>query len=400
MKQITLTLPRPHSGQRRIRREASRFNVVDCGRRFGKTVMGNDVLIEPALKGYPVAWASPTYKMLKESWIETRRVLAPITTGANASDHRIELLTGGVVEMWSLENFESIRGRKYKRWVIDEAAMVGHLGEAWRAVIRPTLTDFKGDAWMFSTPRGMDFFAECFNRGQDPEQPQWKSWQMPTLSNPFIDPDEIEAARRELPERVFQQEYLAEFLEDAGGVFRGVAAAVDKGRSANEEPQRGADYCMGVDLARVQDFTVLAVVDEAGRQVYFERFNQISWERQIEAIVRVAEAFNARVVVDTTGKGEPVYESLRKRNLRLVPFTFTNASKGALIDNLAMRIEQKEARLLDLPVQTGEIQAYQYKVTKSRNVRMNAPSGQHDDCVIALALAFWGVNKRRAWEWD
>jgi hypothetical protein len=400
MATIKLVLPRPHAGQRRIRREAARFNVVDCGRRFGKTVMGNDVLIEPALSGFPVAWASPTYKMLKESWIETRRVLAPLTVSANASDHRIELLTGGVVEMWSLENFESIRGRKYKRWVIDEAAMVAALGEAWRAVIRPTLTDYKGDAWMFSTPRGMDFFHECYQRGQDEHQPDWMSWHMPTTSNPFIDPSEVEAARLELPERVFRQEYLAEFLEDAGGVFRGVMDVVDVGRTENQGPVREEYFACGVDLARTQDFTVITVLDSSGRQVYFERFNQISWERQIETIVRVATQYNAQVVVDSTGKGEPIYEQLCKRDIQVTPFVFTNHTKSQSIDNLAMRIEHKEINLMDLPTQTGELRAYQYEMTRKRNVRMSAPNGMHDDCVIALALAAWGLSNCRKWEWD
>lgn len=400
MTEIVLELPRPHAAQREILRAARRFNVVDCGRRFGKTVMGNDLLIRPALEGYPVAWASPTYKMLKESWVETRKVLAPITTSANASDHRIELLTGGVVEMWSMENYESIRGRKYKRWVIDEAAMVPALGDAWRAVIRPTLTDYKGDAWMFSTPRGMDFFFDCFTRGQDAAQPDWMSWQMPTLSNPFLDPSEIESARLELPERVFAQEYQAIFLEDAGGVFRRVKDAIDDERGENSEPERGVSYSIGVDLARTQDFTVISVIDANGVQVYHERFNQISWPRQIARIEHVARLFDAPVVVDSTGKGEPIYEALQALELTVIPYVFSNASKGKVIDNLAMRIERGEARLMNIPVQTNELLAYQYDVTKNGTVRTNAPAGMHDDCVISLALAFWGIANQRKWEWD
>ncbi len=347
-----------------------------------------------------MAWASPTYRMLKEVWLETKRVLAPVTVSSNASDHRIELLTGGVLEMWSLENFDSIRGRKYKRWVIDEAAMVADLEEAWQAVIRPTLTDYKGDAFVLSTPKGMNFFHQGFQRGLDPLQPDWASWQMPTLSNPFIDPDEVESARLELPERVFQQEYLAVFLEDAGGVFRRVKDAVDNGRSENEEPEPETSYVCGVDLARTQDFTVINVVDASGRQVYHERFNQISWPRQIAAIEKVATTYNAPVVVDSTGKGEPIYEALSATELTVIPFVFSNATKNKVIDNLAMKIERGEARLMDIAVQTNELLAYQYDVTKNGTVRTNAPAGMHDDCVMALSLAFHGIANQRIWEWD
>ncbi|HEY0072991.1 MAG TPA: hypothetical protein VGB77_02740, partial [Abditibacteriaceae bacterium] len=353
------------------------------------------------LEGYPVAWASPTHKMLKESWLETRRTLAPLTVAANASDHRIDLITGGVVEMWSLENFESIRGRKYKRWVIDEAAMVAHLGEAWRAVIRPTLTDYKGDAYLFSTPRGMNFFWECFQRGQDELQPDWNSWQMPTVSNPFIDPSEVEAARLELPERVYRQEYLAEFIEDAGGVFRGIDRVILCGVTENEAPQPGKSYSAGADLARLQDFTVIDVVDENGKQVYHERFNSISWERQMEAIQRVSKLYNdAPVVLDCTGVGDPIFEGLRARDVPVIPFKFSSSSKEQLINNMAMRIEQNEAQLMDIAVQTGELRAYEYQMSKSGNLKMNAPEGQHDDCVCALALAYWGLKNRTKWEWD
>ncbi|RYG60346.1 hypothetical protein EON80_24810, partial [bacterium] len=276
-----------------------------------------------------------------------------------------------------------------------------NLGEAWRAVIRPTLTDFKGSAWMFSTPRGMNFFNECYRRGADPLQKDWMSWSMPTVTNPFIDPTEVEAARLELPERVYRQEYLAEFIEDAGGVFRGVQAAVKTpGRSNDETAEPGRMYSVGADLARLADFTVITVVDEAGRQIFHTRFNQISWERQMSEIQRISEMYGgAPVTLDCTGVGDPIFEGLRDRGVHVSPFKFSASSKEQLINNLAMRIEQGDADLMDIPVQTGELQAYEYQVAKSGHVKMNAPEGQHDDCVCGLALAYWGFKSVQRWEW-
>jgi phage FluMu gp28-like protein len=178
---------------------------------------------------------------------------------------------------------------------------------------------------------------------------------------------------------------------DAGGVFRKVSEAVDAGRSADSTPIPRMTYSLGVDLARVQDFTVLTVVDATGRQVYFDRFNQISWERQIASILDVARRYRAHVWMDSTGVGDPPFEAVRSGWGAASGFHFTNSTKGALIDNLAMRIEGGKVRLMDLPVQTAELLSYQYELTPSRNVRMNAPAGQNDDCVIALALAFWGL---------
>jgi hypothetical protein len=389
---LRVTLPKPHAAQRKVMAEARRWNAVSCGRRWGKSTLGIDRLVVPALEGYPTAWFSPTYKMLSDLWRETRRVVAPVTERVNAQEHRIELVTGGVIDMWSLENPDSVRGRKYKRAVIDEAAMVPNLADAWNYVVRPTLTDFEGDGWFLSTPKGRNFFWHLHEWGQDPHRPEYASWQMPTLANPFIKASEVEDARQNLPERVYQQEYLAQFLEDAGGVFRGVSECVDKGRTQNE-PATTPGNVLGVDLARVEDFTVLTVLNPAGRQVYHERFNEIKWERQIATIERVAKQYHATVYLDSTGLGDPIFEQLRGRGFQIHGYQFTNASKEALIDSLAMALENGRRRLMDVPAQTTELLAYQYELTPSRNVRMNAPAGMHDDCVIALALANWGISQ-------
>lgn len=380
-----------------IRSEARRYNILACGRRFGKTRLGIDLIIEPALYGRPTGWFAPTYKLLLEPWRELKHVLAPVIGRSSEAERRIELITGGSIDCWSLDDPNAGRGYKYRRVIIDEAAMVRYLEEAWTRAIRPTLTDFQGDAFFLSTPKGRDFFWRLWCRGQDGSDEEFRSWRYPTTANPYIQPDEVEAARAMLPERAYQQEYLAEFIEDAGGVFRGVAAAIDRGSASGRTGT--PPYTIGVDLARVEDFTVITVVDSECRQVYLERFNQISWERQLSAIeAAVARYPQASVRVDATGVGDPIYEQLRRRGLRVSPVKFTAAVKEALIENLAILIESGRLRLLDNQVQESELIAYQYEVTPSRNVRMNAPAGMHDDTVIALALAAPETRTLPTWE--
>jgi hypothetical protein len=365
-----------------------------CGRRFGKTTLAIDLLSDPVLEGYPTAYYAPAYPYLTEIWRDIRQQFAPITKDKSEQEKRLETITGGIIKLWSLDDPDTSRGNKYRRIVIDEAAKVPKLEEAWNNTIRATLADYHGDAFFPSTPRGRDFFWQLYTRGEDDLYPDWACWQIPTSANPHISPDEIEDMRLSLPERVYQQEILAEFIEDAGGVFRGVRAAVDAGRKKNEEPTPGRRYFQGVDLARVQDFTVIDVVDDTGRQVYHERFNQISWERQKASILSVARRYDAYVVLDSTGLGDPIYEAIRREGIACEGYNLTNASKEALIDNLAMRIEQRETRLMDVDQQTNELIAYEYEILPSRAVRMNAPAGMHDDCVIALALSEWKLNRR------
>ena len=350
--------------------------------------------LESALEGGASWWVAPSYKVAAVGWRQLRKLAQQVPDATiREGDRKVDFPNGGWFQVRSADTPDSLRGEGLNRVVIDECAFVAEA--TWTEAIRPALSDRKGDALLISTPKGQNWFWRAWIKGQE-DGGEWKSWSFPSVSNPFLDPAEIAAAKQDIPERTFIQEYLAEFLPDAGGVFRKVAEAVDAGRKGPEPPVAGATYSMGVDLARVEDFTVLDVFDAAGRQVYHERFNQISWERQEASIARVSTLYNdASIHLDSTGLGDPIYERLRKSGVRVRPYGFTNASKEALIDSLAMKIEKGEIRLLDVPVQTAELQAYQYELTPSRNVRMNAPEGMHDDCVIGLALAAWGLSRPR-----
>lgn len=316
-----------------------------------------------------------------------------MTTSVNKTERRIEVVGGGSIEFWTLQDPDSGRSRKYKRVAIDEAAKARYLEPAWNEAIRATLTDWKGDADFYSTPKGRDFFWKLYTRGQDPLQPEYQSWQLPTVQNPWIDPSEVEAARLELPERIFRQEYLAEFLEDAGGVFRCVAEAIDRGRAMPEPRRPVGAYTLGLDLARLVDFTIITVLDPLGRQVYFERIQRMSWERQIAAAAAAAERYGATIVADATGLGDPVVEMLKKSWPKVVPYELNVASKPAIIDGLAMALEQGKIRLMDIPEQEAELVAYEYQMTRGRTWKTEAPEGMHDDTVIALALAYYGSQK-------
>jgi hypothetical protein len=288
--------------------------VVCVGRRAGKTVLGLDRCADPAVLSFPVAWFSPTYKMLLEVWREAVRTFAPITKRRSSQERRIEFITGGLLEFWSLDNPDVARGRKYRRVVIDEAAMVANLMDAWQYAIRPTLADFNGDAWFLSTPKGRNGFWQLWQRGNDPAATDWRSWQMPSSVNPRLAQSELDEMRTALPEMVFRQEIEAAFIEDGFGVFRGVRKAA----TAKPFPSAvlGHHYAMGVDLARKIDFTVCTVLDisvSPPAMVAIDRFNQTDWAIQIERIKALADRYQVElIVVDQTGVGDPVVQQLQR----------------------------------------------------------------------------------------
>lgn len=383
-------LPRPHPGQATVIDEARRFNVLACGRRFGKSTLGVDRLIGPALEGYPVAWFSPTYRMLVEVWRDVRRTLTPIATRISTQEHRIELMTGGLVDMWSLDTPDVARGRKYKRIVIDEAAMIAHLEDAWQAVIRPTLADFQGDGWILSTPKGRNMFHRMFSWGQDPEQTDWACWQMPTAANPYIAPAEIAAMQYALPERTYAQEVLAQFLEDEGAVFRRVLTCATLPGVAIPDPQRPRQTVMGVDWGKSNDFTVLVVLDvDTGEVVDYDRFNQIDWHFQRARLRGLWERWRCTsILAERNSIGEPNIEELQRDGLPVMGFQTTNTSKATAIEALALAIENGRIIYPKIPEVINELQAFEMKRLPSGLMRYEAPEGMHDDIVIALALAW------------
>ena len=336
--------------------------------------------------------------MLEEFWRELKTVLNEIIVDKSEQEHRLEIYGGGVIECWSTDTGDPARGRRYATAVIDEAAMVPHLSDIWGQAIRPTLTDYQGEAWFMSTPRGLNDFYLLFNRGQDPLEREWRSWQMPTSVNPWIAPEEIDAARHELPERVFAQEYEAQFLTlEGAGVFRGVHSVA---RLEPRGPERAHQYVMGIDWARSDDFTVVSVIDASlQQQVLVDRFSKIEYELQTERLHKLASVYKPQqILAESNAMGLPIVERLQRGYrtvlgdqrpaLPILPFVTTNATKAAAIIDLSVAIENGTLTLLDDAVQTAELLSFESTVLPSGILRYAAPPGGHDDCVIALALAY------------
>jgi hypothetical protein len=405
LKRPTIQRLKLHTAQAQIVAESKRFNVAACGRRIGKTILAIDLLKETALTGNPAAYFAPTYKMLTETWGQLVETVKPITKahGKSEQEKRIDLTTGGIIECWSLDTDMVARSRKYKRAVVDEAAHVSGLKRAWQAAIRPTLTDLKGDGWFFSTPNGMNDFWQFFSLGLDPLKPDWACWQMPTSVNPYIDPDEIEAARRELPEDIFNQEYLAQFIADSGAVFRHILDAATAQKQLSLQPRH--EYIIGCDWAKYQDFSVFAVIDGWTKElVHLSRFNRLEYQFQIDRLLALSEMFCPIMVVSEESGNTALSEQLRRLeyydrrqghrvSLPVRDFKTTNTSKAEIIQALALAFERQDIRVLNDPVLISELQAFRYERSDAGNLKYSAPEGMHDDCVMALALA-WGEAKR------
>jgi hypothetical protein len=377
---MKVSLYQLHPKQAEIRQEAKRFNVLNCGRRWGKSKLAVNLLCEPAIDGYPTAYFAPNYKILKDTWKDVVWRLSDIINTKQVQDKSIDLITGGNIEFWTLEDPNAGRSRKYKRVIIDEAAMSRNLEEAWTQAIRPTLTDLKGDAWFMSTPKGRNYFYSLCQRSEPTNN--WKYWKMPTSSNPYIDNNEIEDAKKELPVIVFEQEYLANFAENESNPFGFDyidACLIEK--LSNKETM-----FYGIDIAFKHDWTVIIGLDEDGAMSHYERFQKplTETENHIKQLVK-----NDRALMDATGLGRQMYDNLRLSNMGLKGMVYTGGrgdnSKYKLINGLIVNIQQGGVKVLESEV-SKELYNFTYLYTAS-GVKYEAPSGLHDDCVNALALA-------------
>jgi hypothetical protein len=382
--EVSVRVHRLHDGQRRIVDNPARFKVVMCGRRFGKTALGIRWLMDGALAGEPVAWFAPSYKLALEAWRELVDRLKPVTARISEQDKRLELLTGGVVEVWTLDGPDPARGRKYARVVIDEAGIVRDLLDLWQQAIRPTLVDLGGRALLLGTPKGRRHgFVVLFQRGQQPDEAEWASFRASTLENPYIPADEVETARRELPAAVFAQEFEGIPTDDGGNPF-----GVDAIRDAVGTLAVAPPVVYGLDLARALDYTVLCGLDAWRRVVVLDRW-QAPWQVTKERVQ--ATVGSTPVVADATGVGDAIVADLQQMDVAVTPHVFTASSKLRLMQRLITALQGRE-----LTVPAGwlvqELEAFEFTYTAS-GVKYEAPPGLHDDGVMALSLALHGWDR-------
>ena len=388
---LSIDLPGLYPEQAAIKAEARRFNVLCIGRRAGKTYLGTHLALEAAASGALVGWFAPTYKLLLEVWGELARRCRPHASKINATERRIELHNGGIIECWTMESDDPGRGRKYKLAIIDEAAIASNLKAVWEEAIRATLTDYQGSAWFLSTPKGLNYFHDLYQRGIGETSPEWRAWQMPSSVNPYLRAAEIESARADMPALAFQQEYEARFITSDGAVFRNVDACTQAGPT---DPGAHARHMTvaGVDWGRQHDFTACSVVCvNCAREVALDRFNQIGWAFQRDRLLALFDKWGVKhSLIETNSIGSPNLEALRQyadEGIILQGFETTAKSKPEIIRGLALALERHTMDWLPDESARHELIAYQAETLPSDYTRYGAPEGGYDDTVIARALA-------------
>lgn len=372
-----------------------RFALCNWHRRARKSTLAIILLIKECLRnknrryGYitstftaakNIIWRDPN---MISRWLPMDQVKRK-----NESELYIEFNNGSILSIHGSDKPDSIRGCDFFGIVIDEAPLVKK--ECWEEILRPIIAQ-SADRWMMAifTPKGKaSWVYEMWCRAEDNKD--FARYMLTAKDSGIIPADELEKLKKELPERVYAQEMMGDFTESAASVFKNIQLCV---AGQLESPQKGYTYCVGVDLARVDDFTCLVVMCRETRKVVaFERFNQIDWNIQKEKILAICNRYNAFAIVDATGVGDPIAQDLERSGVSVLPFKISATSKKILIEKLMVAIEQRHITFPNIEVLINELGLFSYEVTDHGNVRFAAPEGMHDDTVIALALAVQGLG--------
>jgi len=357
------------------------------------------IAVEDALAGLTTLWGAPTYDQVRIGWNETKQAAGNV---ASFTMQRMtaEFPSGGRIIYRSLDDPDNARGHTADRVIFDEAGSIKP--EAWYEVVRPMLIDTGGGAWFLGTPTGRNYFWREHRAALDRNDSI--SWQVPTLGceivggrlirkphpmeNRAIPFAEIRQIFDTTPEAIFRQEILAEFLENEGAVFRNIQACTNAPETTPKE-HAGHELVAGVDWGKHNDFTAISIGCKRCRcEVALDRFNQIDYVFQRGRLRELVERWGVgSILAESNAMGDPVIEQLQREGLPVRGFQTTASSKPPLIENLALTLERAEWQFLDIPVATGELEAYERKVSQATGrSQYSAPSGLHDDTVIARAL--------------
>ncbi len=388
---------RQHEIIKEILSENKRFNIINASRQFGKSTLAQNLILhyvfnEPKSK---ILYVSPTYSLGKHIY---RTILEGLPTQFVTDQQKQELYikfcSGSNLTIKSAVNHDHIRGGSYNFVVVDELSYMPD--DAWQSSIRPTMNVIGKQAVLISTPRGKNLFYRLAEQGKSPEYKDYLYLFGHYSQNPFYNANEVIDAKKTLPERIFLQEYEAQFLDDGGSVFPNIneLSIIKK-----FERSGSTKFFAGLDLGRLDDYTVLTILDSNGRVVEILRLNKLSWENIISQILSVLRSYNAHCVVEVNSIGDPIYEQLKRSYQQLTPFQTTNQSKQDLIEELILAFSSKNITIptQDLfPELYRELSTFTFKYSQlSRKIIYGAIQGFHDDCVMSLAFANYARKLRK-----
>jgi hypothetical protein len=364
---------------------------------------------------------APQRKQAKENiWMDPDMLFSQsvcpreIIKKRNDTELYVELINGSIYFLDGADDPQSKRGANVKVLHLTEAG--DHNPAVWYQVYEPILIANGGACIFEGNPRGRNWYWELYEKAA--ARKGWERFLLSAKDSPIFTPEELEDLRQSVPENVFRSEYLCEWVDSMGTVFRGFEDLAvlppiltpeelhypSYPVSPEERLSYGGSYQAGLDLAKHQDYTVFSVLScNDLEQKYVDRFNALSWEEVKARLKRDMMFFSSAqnrnsltVRIETNGVGDPIFDDLFlwssspeirfAHDIRLEPFTTTAKSKEQIVNNLSMLFDQKKIKLLKHKEQSEELSRFTYE-KRAHGFYYSAPPNEHDDCVMGLCFA-------------
>lgn len=359
------------------------------------------LISNPKIVGKTIA---PKRKQAKEIiWDDPDMLFKLVPEELIASVNRTSLMiTLKNGSLWYLDGADNPHGQRGGNVKVLHMAETGdHKEETWSQVYEPVLMANGGVALFEGNPRGRNWYYKLFLRSQ--ERKGWSSWLLSAKDSGIFNEEELKDLEMNNPYNVFASEYLCEWVDSTGTVFRTFR---DVANAEEQEARWGRSYRMGVDLAKVEDYTVTSIVDRhTWEQVHLDRWNQVDWTIQKDRIKQKMLAYSKRetansleVLVESNGPGDPIFDDLfawaaqqEDHEITMINYVTTSAKKALLVQNFSMLCDQKIIAILPTDYLMEECENFTYE-KNSLGFRYGAPDGYHDDAVMATMFSFWELG--------
>ena len=381
--------------------------ILACGRRAGKTTAIKAEIVREALRPKEEQFGvfhapyiyviAPNYELTMKVWepvwnlfVGPGAALRDFYASHDKTRKLIELVNGARIQAKSADDPTALQGDRVTAAFVDEAHDLNP--EAW-ANFMPALADSDGRLVAIGIARGKGNFRTYWQVGQEDDS-RYYSASVTSLEHPNIDEESLEEFKRDLTETQFRQQYMAEWVEDDGQVFRNFEDCFD---SRWEDPQNSS-YLMGLDLGKIEDYTVAYVIDiQKMKFVARDRFNGLDYTLLGPRIANLYKKYNCQTIhLDGSGIGEPVSDILRHEGCSVSSFKFTNDSKARLVSTLAAEVEHKRVHFSESDdVLKKEMELFEGTVLPGGGVKYSHPPGYHDDSIMAAGLAVMKAKKRQ-----
>ena len=395
-KTYRIRMPVPHTKQGEMILSPAKRKVIPAGRRVGKTTGVAVMAARAALNGKRVLEAAPTNSQTDAFWNHIKNFFAePIKANAvkkNETTRTLKIPGAGQIRCKTAWNADTLRGDYADFLILDEFQMMEP--DTWDLVGAPMLLDNDGDATFIGTPNRRNHFYTMFQRAKADETGRWAYWHFTSFDNPHLSQEALDEIIQDMTDEAYRQEILAEFLEGEGQVFKGINDVLYSGLTTPAEHQDHR-IIAGIDWGKMNDYTAVSIgCSTCQREIAVARFNQIGYDIQREKVWALADMWQPKVILaEANSIGGPIIDELQRSGLPVEGFNTTASSKPPLIESLVLAIEQCDWELIDDPIWTAELEAYERTVTPLGRSQYNAPPGLHDDTVIARALMVWQAQQ-------